>query len=293
MNRTTDEKIKIRNHWFKIILISLFAMVLMFKIAVTKFTFHFADLLSFILAIFAISISAMFYTKVNEALRAAAIGTKDLLPSKKKKNEPEAAFTEEDDVEEEEAEGYADLPDNERNQLERRMLDLNEQLKRVRQVQNEIVERLSMSEELSEDDRRDYLDYLLEKEKEAVLAEKELEAIEISLQPQLLNEEGLAEDEWDEDGDRIPDTARNTKEIVQLLGKEFVLNASFEQLNHKMREIQPNISPEAAEYLKENDLVDSFFNVSRKGLKEFRKIARKFSYNDGMKLLSKVVQRSK
>ncbi|MFC7370925.1 hypothetical protein ACFQPF_04490 [Fictibacillus iocasae] len=290
MNRTTDEKIKIRNHWFKIILISLFAMVLMFKIAVTKFTFHFADLLSFILAIFAITISAMFYTKVNEALRTAAAGSKDLLPFKKKTAQQEE---EQELFEDDEMTQFEELPENERNSLERRMLDLNEQLKRVRQVQNEIVERLSVENDLSEDDRRDYLDYLLEKEKEAVLAEKELDAIEISLEPQLLNEERLSDYNWEEDEESIPDTASNTKDIVQLLGKEFVLNASFEQLNHKMREIQPSISPEAIDYLKENDLVDSYFNVSRKGLKEFRKIARKFSYNDGMKLLSKVVQRSK
>lgn len=285
--KTTDEKIKLRNHWFKIILISLFSMVLMFKIAVTKFTFHFSDMLAFILAIFAIGICSMFYVKINEALQAFSTAGKSLLPvtHKNKQNVTEEA---EEMVEQEVA-----LNEPDKEEMEHQLLKLEEQVKRMKQVQKEITNRL-IDEDLHEDDKRDYIEYLLQKEKEIMLAKQEIVRINSLLEP----EEIIEEEEYENDEQQLEDIqdeqsvqTATAKDVVQLLGKEFVLNASLEQFNHKMREIQHSITLETANHLKEEGLIDPYFNVTRKGLKEFRRAAKKFSYEDGVKFLSKVVQR--
>jgi hypothetical protein len=286
--KTTDEKIKIRNHWFKIILISLFAMVLMFKIAVTKFTFHFSDMLAFILAIFTIGICSMFYVKMNEALQAFAAAGKSVLPvvGTKKMNSTER----EEEIETEEE---IPLSDSEAEELERLLLTQEEQVKRMKQVQKEITNRL-VTEDLHEDDKRDYIEYLLQKEKEIMLAKQEIVRITSLLEPaeELVEEEETEIEEQLEDyNDEHSVQTATAKDVVQLLGKEFVLNASLEQFNHKMREIQHTITLETANHLKEEGLIDPYFNVTRKGLKEFRRAAKKFSYGDGVKFLSKVVQR--
>ncbi|MFD1358759.1 hypothetical protein ACFQ4X_12650 [Fictibacillus halophilus] len=285
--RTTDEKIKLRNHWFKIILISLFSMVLMFKIAVTKFTFHFSDMLAFILAIFAIGICSMFYVKINEALQAFSAAGKSLLPvtNKNKQNVTEEA--------EEMIEPEVTLNESDREDLERQLLTLEEQVKRMKQVQKEITNRL-IDEDLHEDDKRDYIEYLLQKEKEIMLAKQEIVRITSLLEPEEMIEEEAHEDDeqhMEDIQDEHSVQTATAKDVVQLLGKEFVLNASLEQFNHKMREIQHSITLETANHLKVEGLIDPYFNVTRKGLKEFRRAAKKFSYEDGVKFLSKVVQR--
>jgi hypothetical protein len=284
--RTTDEKIKLRNHWFKIILISLFSMVLMFKIAVTKFTFHFSDMLAFILAIFAIGICSMFYVKINEALQAFSAAGKSLLPvtHKNKQNVTEEA--------EEMVEPEVTLNESDKEEMEHQLLTLEEQVKRMKQVQKEITNRL-IDEDLHEDDKRDYIEYLLQKEKEIMLAKQEIVRITSLLEPQEMIEEEYENDEqhMEDIQDEHSVQTATAKDVVQLLGKEFVLNASLEQFNHKMREIQHSITLETANHLKEEGLIDPYFNVTRKGLKEFRRAAKKFSYEDGVKFLSKVVQR--
>ncbi|OOE14203.1 hypothetical protein [Fictibacillus arsenicus] len=282
--KITDEKIKLRNHWFKIILISLFSMVFMYKIAVTKFTFHFSDLLAFILAIFAIGICSMFYVKINEALQAFSAAGKSLLPVMHKSVTEEA---------EEMAEPEVTLNESDKEEMEHQLLTLEEQVKRMKQVQKEITNRL-IDEDLHEDDKRDYIEYLLQKEKEIMLAKQEIVRITSLLEP----EEMIEEEEYENDEQQLEDIqdeqsvhTATAKDVVQLLGKEFVLNASLEQFNHKMREIQHSITLETANHLKEEGLIDPYFNVTRKGLKEFRRAAKKFSYEDGVKFLSKVVQR--
>jgi hypothetical protein len=286
--KTTDEKIKLRNHWFKIILISLFAMVLMFKIAVTRFTFHFSDMLAFILAIFAIGICSMFYVKVNEALQAFSAAGKSLLPFSNKNNKVTEEIKEQEVQKEETI-----LDESERNGLERQLLTQQEQVKRMKQVQKEITNRL-VAEDLHEEDKRDYIEYLLQKEKEIMLTKQEIVRITSLLEPaeETSDEEVHEHDEEFEDyQDEHSVQTATAKDIVQLLGKEFVLNATLEQFNHKMREIQHSITIETAKHLKEEGLIDPYFNVTRKGLKEFRRAAKKFSYEDGVKFLSKVVQR--
>ena len=286
--RTTDEKIKLRNHWFKIILISLFSLVFMFKIAVTKFTFHFSDMLAFILAIFAIGICSMFYVKVNEALQAFASASKSVLPfpGKNLKDAEEQPQDHTAEIKED------TLTETEAEELERLLLSQEEQVKRMKQVQQEIKNRL-VTEDLHEEDKKDYIDYLLQKEKEIMLAKQEIVRITSLLEPEEDADEEEVEQQQNSDeyhDENSIQTAR-AKDIVQLLGKEFVLNASLEQFNHKMREIQHSITIETANHLKEEGLIDPYFNVTRKGLKEFRRAAKKFSYGDGVKFLSKVVQR--
>jgi hypothetical protein len=286
--KTTDEKIKLRNHWFKISLISLFAMVLMFKIAVTRFTFHFSDMLAFILAIFAIGICSMFYVKVNEALQAFSAAGKSLLPFSNKNNKVTEEIKEQEVQKEE-----IILDESERNGLERQLLTQQEQVKRMKQVQKEITNRL-VAEDLHEEDKRDYIEYLLQKEKEIMLTKQEIVRITSLLEraEETSDEEVHEHDEEFEDyQDEHSVQTATAKDIVQLLGKEFVLNATLEQFNHKMREIQHSITIETAKHLKEEGLIDPYFNVTRKGLKEFRRAAKKFSYEDGVKFLSKVVQR--
>lgn len=68
---TVEEKIKNRQSWFKIILGSLLAIIVIIKIFTTDFTISFkdityADLLSTILAFFAIGLSVAFYFKATE-----------------------------------------------------------------------------------------------------------------------------------------------------------------------------------------------------------------------------------
>jgi hypothetical protein len=284
--RTTDEKIKLRNQWFKIILISLFSMVFMFKIAVTKFTFHFSDMLAFILAVFTIGICSMFYIKINEALQAFGTASKSLVPafSKKQKNdtEREPELVEEDET----------LSEDEKEELERALLTQEQQVKRMKQVQNEIISRL-IAEDLHEDDKRDYIDYLLQKEKELMLSKQEIARITAILEPEeeQLEDEEESEEAYENSLDEHSVETATAKDVVQLLGKEFVLNATLEQFNHKMREIQHSISIETANHLQEEGLIDPYFNVTRKGLKEFRRAAKKFSYED-LKFLSKVVKRN-
>jgi hypothetical protein len=160
----------------------------------------------------------------------------------------------------------------------------------MKQVQMEITNRL-VTEDLHEEDKKDYIDYLLQKEKEITLAKQEIVRITSLLEQEdeMAEEEHIDQDKYDSDEDSVQ--TATAKDIVQLLGKEFVLNASLEQFNHKMREIQQSITIETADHLKEEGLIDPYFNVTRKGLKEFRRAAKRFSYGDGVKFLSKVVQR--
>lgn len=294
--KTTDEKIKIRNHWFKIILISLISLVFLYKLVITEFTFHFSDLLAFLVAIFAIGICSMFYVKVNEALMAFVSAGKSVMPmANKSKLEPETQEQRVEEVYIQDENDEVTLTESEEEELVRELLSQEEQIKRMKQVQNEVKNRL-VTEDLHEEDKKDYIDYLLQKEKEIMLAKQEIIRITTLLEPlegQVQEDIEEFEQEYVEEEYIDEETAQtgNAKDIVQLLGKEFVLNASLEQFNHKMREIQHSITIETANQLKEEGLIDPYFNVTRKGLKEFRRAARKFSYGDGVKFLSKVVQR--
>lgn len=267
----------------------------MYKLVITEFTFHFSDLLAFLVGVFAIGICSMFYVKVNEALMAFVSAGKSVMPianQSKIESETQEESIEEVYIQDEEV----TLTESEEEELVRELLSQEEQIKRMKQVQNEVKNRL-VTEDLHEEDKKDYIDYLLQKEKEIMLAKQEIIRITTLLEPLEKQEQEDVEEELQQEyveEEYIDEEAAqtgNAKDIVQLLGKEFVLNASLEQFNHKMREIQHSITIETANQLKEEGLIDAYFNVTRKGLKEFRRAARKFSYGDGVKFLSKVVQR--
>lgn len=68
-NNSNENKISYINTWFKIIIISAITGVILYKVLLTPIdlsAFNFSDLLSLVLAIFAISLSVMFYYKAND-----------------------------------------------------------------------------------------------------------------------------------------------------------------------------------------------------------------------------------
>lgn len=251
MKHSMEDRIKSRNSWFKIILISLFTMVLMFKVATAKFTFHFSDLLSFILAIFAVAISVLFYSKVNEIVHL--LGGAPGLWKKGKKNEAGQLPKE---------------PVKNAAELRSALIEHKEQLKRVKKVQNEIIDRLMANQDLLEEDRRDYIDYMLQKEKEAALIQLEMDKVHAEL-------EG---DEQEPINDRViedPAAVNSISDIVAVLGKDVILSATFDELNQKVKSVQPTLNKGVAESLMDSGLVDQNFNITRKGLKELRSTAKK------------------
>ncbi|WP_062233050.1 hypothetical protein [Fictibacillus sp. FJAT-27399] len=253
MKQTMDDKIKNRNSWFKIILISLFCMVLMFKVATAKFTFHFSDLLSFILAVFAIAIAVLFYSKVNEIVRLLGGSAPGLL-KRNKKMENTAAYAE-------------NVPVKNEEELVQTLEEHKDQLKRVKKVQNEIIDRLLLSQDLEQEDKRDYIDYLLQKEKEAALIQMEADKVSAQLEEadEFANGPSPAES----------GTVNSINDLVAVLGKDVILGATFDELNQKVKSIQPTISQEVSESLLQAGYVDQNFNITRKGLKEFRSTAKR------------------
>ncbi|MDN4072293.1 hypothetical protein [Fictibacillus terranigra] len=253
MKQTMDDKIKNRNSWFKIILISLFCMVLMFKVATAKFTFHFSDLLSFILAVFAIAIAALFYSKVNEIVHLLGGSAPGLLKQNRKRGHT-ASIAENAPVKSEE-------------DLVKSLDEHKDQLKRLKKVQNEIIDRLLLNQDLQQEDKRDYIDYLLQKEKEAALIQMEADKVAAQL----------------EDADESANvhisaetvTVNSLNDVIAVLGKDVILGATFDELNQKVKSIQPTISQEVSESLLQEGYVDQHFNITRKGLKEFRSTAKR------------------
>ncbi|MDM5339786.1 hypothetical protein QUF84_21560 [Fictibacillus enclensis] len=253
MKQTMDDKIKNRNSWFKILLISLFCMVLMFKVATAKFTFHFSDLLSFILAVFAIAISVLYYSKVNEVIQLLGGNTGSMF-NRNRKNDG-TSVTDASGPAKNEAELQLDLEEH------------KDQLKRVKKVQNEIIDRLMANQDLLEEDRRDYIGYLLQKEKEAAMIQLDMDKVltQLSQQDESLDDEGFAA------GKEI----NSVNDVVAFLGKDVILSATFDELNQKVKAVQPKMSSTASEALLDAGLVDQHFNITRKGLKEFRSTAKK------------------
>ncbi|MDN4525588.1 hypothetical protein [Fictibacillus fluitans] len=252
MKHTMDDRIKNRNSWFKILLISLFCMVLMFKVATAKFTFHFSDLLSFILAIFAIAISVLYYSKVNEVIQLLG-GNNGSLFKRNKKNGITAGANPSEPLKNE-------------AELQRDLEEHKDQLKRVKKVQNEIIDRLIANHDQLEEDKRDYIGYLLQKEKEAALIQLDIDKVLAQLS---------SEDEADAGAFAEGMEINSLGDVVAVLGKDVILSATFDELNQKVKAVQPKMSKNTYEDLLDAGLVDQHFNITRKGLKEFRSTAKK------------------
>ncbi|EIT87134.1 hypothetical protein A374_02734 [Fictibacillus macauensis ZFHKF-1] len=240
--KSIDDRIKNRNSWFKILIISLFTMVLMFKVATAKFSFNFSDLLSFILGIFAIAISVLFYTKVNEIV--ATLG--ELTPSLRKKKK------------------VASLPSVDREEAHKTLREHQEQLQHIKQVQAEVKEKLVSAREWEQDDQRNYIDYLLQKEKEATVLEQKMNELR-----HLLGETG--EFPLSSGQERI--TSLN--ELANVLGKDVILSATFDELSEHVKIISSSISPTLQEGMIDSGYIDADFQMTRKGLKELRSTAKK------------------
>jgi hypothetical protein len=68
-SKSTDNRIAETNNWFKIVIISIITGVMLYKIVITPInlsSFEFSDLLSLVLALFAIVLSVLFYLKATD-----------------------------------------------------------------------------------------------------------------------------------------------------------------------------------------------------------------------------------
>jgi hypothetical protein len=194
----------------------------------------------------------LYYSKVNEVIQLLGGNTGSMFKRNRKNGIAPVAIPSE--------------PLKSEAELQSELEEHKDQLKRVKKVQNEIIDRLIANQDQLEEDKRDYIGYLLQKEKEAAFIQLDIDKVMNKLS---------SENETDAAAFAESTEINSVDDVIAVLGKDVILSATFDELNQKVKAVQPKMSKNAYEDLLDAGLVDQQFNITRKGLKEFRSSAKK------------------
>jgi hypothetical protein len=270
-----DHKIQNRNSWLKVFVVISFTLLICYKVATAQFVFRFSDFISLLMALFAISLSLFYYSKLNsltEKLNSLIIQINNT-PSIKKDLKETAAFIESEDIEETHVEEVQNERDIKLENFDKEINDLEEaekkkELQKIEWDKTQILEELFLKAKLQDEEKDRYRKKIVQKEHEVFNLKQELTQMKGKIQ-QVVSEKILRGDP-------------QIEKIVHIVHADFILKSSFDELNDKLNTLRRHhiLPNETIEYLEKSEYVDDYFNVTRAGYREIIKYAKKMNINE-------------
>jgi len=256
LNRTAmEDRLKNRNHWLLWGIIGLFSLLLAWKIAVTPFEIDFSVMLAFLLALFSIGISMLFYTKVNQLLLEIR---QFILDNRGIKNAGrQLANVEVDDepaLEDDQDVGVT----NEKIEAEEKTLKLKEEERK------ELLERLIQRAGLDEHEKQTYISQLEKVDNDLFRVRSNLNNLRKKINHSFSEL-------------FILEKTKQIRDMVERLEPEFIMEASLGDLNARFQMVKEELPESSLDFLRENDYVDDVDNINRKGYRELLKTAKKMA----------------
>lgn len=254
-----DQKIHNRESWVRMIAFSAFSIVLIYKIATAEFIFRFSDFLALFASIFAVILSVLVLNRLTR-LTDAISGTPD-------KNEWNMGETVEpaETLEHALAEtAAADETALARSPLSNEDLDAKidkeQELEKIELDKTLLWGELFTRAQLTEEEKRLFLEKIGQKEKEAYTVQEELSQFRTKWQQAFTKGTNLF---------KKPESQLD--KMAELLGTEAIMNGSFIELNQRVKELRNQFSEETVRQLTKSEFVDEDFNLTRTGYKELLK----------------------
>lgn len=285
-----DNKRKERNFLIFWIIIGLFALLLLWKIAITPFEIDFSILLTFLLALFTIGISLLFYIKVNQTLRLV----KQLLDNHPLEPIEKQAKVATSQVESETQDDMANESVNDEGSDEFETTKINtvqvedsledEEPDEVHEFTiNEATARIEAEEKtlkLKEEERNQLLEKLLHKadldDEEKQMYITQLEKVNYDLFNLRSNLNQLRKKINSSLSEMfVLEKTKQVRDVVEKLGPEFVNSGSFADINSRFQVLKDELPESVIDLLRSNEYIDSNNNLNRKGYREFLKSAKK------------------
>lgn len=263
-----DEKIKDRESWFKIIILSVIISVISWKIlqaSISINNFDFNELLALILAIFSISLSVIFYFKATETSNNFYDNsyqfTKEI---SEVLGRIEAGFGERlrhlD-------EGYSDLREKvhysniSTEETEKEIDDEQKNLSKAERERNQLIEEIIERAEMQDQEKKQFIDRLKQKEEEIDELKGEIRVLRNNMY------------EFNEDIPlHILNDLRN--EIIPKIGEDTIIEAPPSYINNSFKRLKEGLSKNLLTKLRYHGILDKKYNLTRKGLELLRYYAK-------------------
>jgi hypothetical protein len=279
---SVDDKIKIRNNWLKIFVIVALVLLFIIKLSLSPLTFDFtkfdfSDLLSLLMAIFAIALSVAFYFKSTDTSNLFYDNTyKFTKEISEILGRIEAGFGERLKHLDE---GYAGLrekfsaaPTQPTETIKETQDKLESEKKKLEQeinARNKIIDDLMRKANLGEKDKEHIVEKLNERENEISMLNRELR----NLTRKLDREEVKLDDIYFMVPDKLKSYLREY--FHKFIDNDFLLEAPDEIIRMELRFSPHELPPGPRRDLKEYDLVDSDFLLTQKGISLLKSIAKR------------------
>lgn len=238
------------------VIVGLFSILLLWKIAVTPFEIDFSVFITFLLALFSIGISLFYYVKIHTLVN----DVKELLRSGQPLNKVDKPDVLDVTVKEklENQEQPEELDPTIQIEFEERTLKLKEE------EREELLERLIQRAGLDEDEKKVYISQLEKVDNDLFNIRSNLNNLRKKIN-QSFSEMFVLE------------KTKLVRDIIDKLGADFVNQGSFVEINDRFKVLRSGLPQASAEFLEENAYIDSEGNLTRKGYREFMKVAKKMS----------------
>lgn len=274
------DEIKNRESWLKIIIIGAFALLLFYKIATAPFVFQFSDFISVFCSLFAITISLIYFNKINKLERLIeAYTSKDKtvhvtepLPAEEveapKPVEQLELFVEDEKVDEP-VEELVEEEEEEEEEISEKIWETKrikeEELAKIEMDKTQIYNELFTRAQLSNEEMKYFNERIREKETESFNTKQELNQFKDRLQnvfkktPQFFQKRDS----------RI-------EGIVRMMNPITLKNASLEDLNQRMDQVIDIIPEETLDSLIKDGFLDNQYHLTRSGYREFIHVSKTF-----------------
>lgn len=275
-SKSIDE-IKNRESWLKVIIIGAFALLLFYKIATAPFVFRFSDFISVFCSLFAITISLIYFNKINKLERLIeaytskekTVHVSEQLPVEEveatkpveqlelfedeKVDEPIEEIVEEEEEEEISEEIWET----------KRMKE--EELAKIEMDKTQIYNELFTRAQLSNEEMKYFNERIREKETESFNTKQELNQFKDRLQNVLK----MTPQFFQKRDSRI-------EGIVRMMNPITLKNASLEDLNQRMDQVIDIIPEETLDSLIKDGFLDDQYHLTRSGYREFIHVSKTF-----------------
>lgn len=263
---TTDENIANRNNWLKIFVVVIVTTLLAFKLWQADFTkvlsgFDFSDLLALFLAMFSIVLAVAFYFKATDTSNTFYDNTyrftKDVSEIL---GRVEAGFGEKLKHLDEGYVGIKEAFDKlpfDKEKAEKDIKEEEEQLDKVLQERDEIIEDLANKAQLEEEEKIHYF-------RKLNIKDKELEDVKVELNRMRRKIENAKYNMLDRKVE-ISNVSKNILREVLFKGIDFEKGISLNHLNIRFAKILPLLPSDYAEELEKDFILDEKGDLTEKG----------------------------
>ncbi len=258
-------RLRERNNLFFIIVVSLFLILLFWKIATASFKIDFAVLITFLLALFSIGMSYFYYLKVNTVLkevREYLSGEQAVTVHSENRNsnikKPLDEASKDNIIQFDQFFSSDEIDPTVQLEVEEKTLKLKEEERK------ELLERLLSQAGLDEDEKQVYISQFEKVDDDLFNVRSNLQVLRKRINQSFSDMFVL-------------EKTKQVRDIIDQLGSDFVNDGSFAEINARFQSLKTDLSQASIDFLEENAYIDNEGSLNRKGYREFLRVAKKMS----------------